>query len=190
MMSGTVLVTLGTIWVHYSGIPPTELVDGVSVPVQVDYFNWVPRGWFSKGIGYLVVFAASQMMIAGGLIRFVLGLPMTWARASFAAVLIWMELVLIFGIVPSEWLNLSQTDLNWSPQRIAFTVPSWLVLGNTIEISYAAIKDSISGVYNLGMLVVAGWFAFRWQQPKKRPPKPEPTPPLSPYGRPLVESKG
>ncbi len=94
---------------------------------------------------------------------------------------------MIFGIVPSEWLNLAQTDLDWSPQRVAFTVPPWLVLGNQLDISWAAIKDAISGTYNLVMLVAAAVFAYKLQDVgKPRPAADKPAVRISPYGRPLV----
>lgn len=149
--------------------------------------EWIPRGWFPKAIGYLLAFGASQLLIVGAALAFVLGRPMTWARATFAAFLVWMEFVLLFGIVPSEWLNLSQTDLDWSSQRIALTLPSWLVLGNQVDISWAVIKDSISMGYNLAILGGAAVFAYRLQDiGKGRPAKAEKPEKVSPYGRPLV----
>lgn len=186
---GTLTLAVGVWWVHYAKFPETELVNGVEVPVVVDYFNWVPRGWLPKAIGYLVAFGGSQLLLAGAAIGFVLGRPMTWARAAFAAFIAWVELVLIFGVVPSEWLNLTQTDLNWSLQRVAFTLPSWLVLGNQVDVSLAAIKDAISGAYNVGMLGAAAVFAYKIQDISKPKVKAEKPTPISPYGRPLVEGE-
>ena len=105
-----------------------------------------------KGVGYLVVFGASQMLVVGALFVWVLNQRMTWARALFAAFVTWIELVIIFGMVPSEWLNFAQTDLDWSSQRVAVTIPPVLVLGNDVQLSWAAIKDSISMGYHLVML--------------------------------------
>lgn len=177
MVFGTVLLAVAIFVVHYANSHPEA------------GFSWVPRGWFPKSIGYLGAFAASQLLIAGAVLVFVLGRPMTWARAGFAAFLAWMELVLIFGIVPSEWLNLSQTDLDWSIQRVAFTIPPWLVLGNAVEVSWGAIKDSISMGYNLMLLGAAAIFAFKVQGiGKDRPAQTEEPVKMSPYGRPLHRS--
>jgi hypothetical protein len=188
LAAGTVLMIVSVWWVHYAGFPPIEVVDGVERPLVVDYFNWVPRGWFWKVLGYIGAFVASQLLIAGAYIGFVLGEKMTWSRATFAAWLAWFELVLIFGIVPSEWLNLSQTDLDWSNQRVAVTIPSWLVLGNQVDISWAAVKDSISGIYHLVMLGAAAVFVYQFPNLFKPPPAgAEKAPKLSPYGRPLVK---
>jgi hypothetical protein len=186
LVAGALLLIAAVLWIHYSSFPRTTEIDGVEMPVVVDYFNWIPRGWFWKSLGYLSAFASSQLLLGGAVMAFVLGEKMTWARAAFTAWLVWIEFVLIFGIVPSEWLNLSQTDLDWSPQRVALAIPSWLVLGNDVSISFAALKDIISGGYHATMLAAAGVFAYKVQEigkPRKVAEKPAP---ISPYGRPLV----
>ena len=190
LLLGAVLMAAAVLWIHYSKLPETETVNGVATPLVVDYFNWVPRGWFWKSLGYLGALAASQMMLVGAAFLWVLNQKMTWARASFAAFLVWIELVMVFGIVPSEWLNLSQTDLDWSGQRIAFDIPPILMLGNEVSISWAAIKDAISGGYNVGVLAAAGLFAYLLQQIYKPPRKRAAAAKLSPYGRPMVKGDG
>ena len=186
LVAGAILLVVAVLWVHYSSFPRARFETGVEVPVVVDYFNWIPRGWFWKALGFLAAFAASQLMLAGAALAWVLGEKMTWARATFLAWLVWIELVLLFGMVPSEWLNLSQTDLDWSPQKIFVTLPAWLVLGNEVSISYAALKDIISIGYHNVALVAAIVFAYRIQgigKPRKVVEKPTP---VSPYGRPLI----
>ena len=188
LLGGGLLLAIAVWWIHYSSIPKTTVIGGLTVPIVVDYFNWVPRGWYWKALGFVAAFGASQMMLLGAALAFVIGRKMTWARASFLAWLTWIELVLIFGIVPSEWLNLSQTDLDWSPQKIFLSIPSWLVLGNTVDISFAALKDIISMGYHVVMLGVAAIFAYKIQdfgKPRKVAEKPVS---ISPYGRPLVRS--
>ena len=175
MALGAVALVVAVILVHYGSADSGEGLE------------WIPRGWVVKGIGYLIALAASQILIVGAALAFVLGRPMTWAVATFAAFLVWIEFVMLFGIVPSEWLNLSQTDLDWSTQRVAFTIPSWLVLGNQIDISWGVIKDSISMGYNLAILGGAAVFAYKIQDiGKGRPARAEKPEKTSPYGRPLV----
>ncbi|HJU51920.1 MAG TPA: hypothetical protein VJ815_06270 [Acidimicrobiia bacterium] len=188
MVGGALLLVVAVWWIHYSSFARTTLVDGVETPVIVDYFNWVPRGWYWKALGYVAAFAASQMLLLGAALAFVVGRRMTWALASFLAFLAWIELVLIFGIVPSEWLNLSQTDLDWSPQRIFVSIPSWLVLGNQVDISFAALKDIISMGYHVVMLGAAAVFAYKIQDFGKPRKAPEKVTQISPYGRPLIRS--
>lgn len=189
---GTLLMVVGVIVVHWAAIPQTEFVDGEFVPVTVDYLNWMPRGIWWKALGYVIAFVASQLMIVGAAFVFVLGRKMSWAVASIAATLAWMELVIIFGIVPSEWLNFSQTDLDWSSQRFVpglDPIPPFLVLGNEISISWAVVKDAISGTYNLVMLVAGGIFAYKIQDIYSGRPETakQPATTTSPYGRTLVK---
>lgn len=181
LVVGAVLLAVAVIVVHYAKFADSEAVAGA--------FGWIPRGWFPKSIGYLMAFGASQLLVVGAAIAFLLGRPLTWAGAAFAAFLAWMELVLIFGIVPSEWLNLSQTDLDWSSTRIALTIPAWLVLGNQVDVSFAAIKDIISMGYNGTMLMAGIVFAYKFRDIIGPSPAPTAKPEkISPYGRPLVRS--
>ncbi len=187
LLGGLVLMALAVWWIHFSSFPETEIVDGEVAPVVLTAFDWIPRTPISKGIGYLAAFAASQMLIVGGLFLWVLNQKMTWARATVAAFIAWIELVVIFAIVPSEWLNFAQTDLDWSSQRVALTIPPWLVLGNNVELSYAMLKDSISMGYHIVMLGAGAVFALELQKMYKgKPASAEKPEPKSPYGRPLL----
>jgi hypothetical protein len=192
LVLGFVAMVVGVIVVHWAQFPAEEFVDGQFVPFEVDYLNWMPRGIWWKALGYAIGFGASQLMVVGALFLFVLGRKMSWAVASFAAFLTWIQLVIIFGIVPSEFLNFTQTDLDWSSQRFVpglDPVPSFLVLGNDISISWAVIKDAISGTYNLVMLVLGGLFAYKVQDVYSGRPESAGTPDevTSPYGRTLVK---
>lgn len=189
---GTLAMILGVIVVHWASIPESDFVDGEFVPVVVDYLNWMPRGMWWKALGYVIAFGASQLMVVGALFVFVLGRKMTWAVASMAAFIAWVEMVIIFGIVPSEWLNFSQTDLDWSNQRLVpglDPIPSFLVLGNDISISWAVVKDTISMTYNMAMLVGGAILAYKLQDIYSGRPEAasEKAAATSPYGRTLVK---
>lgn len=188
---GTLLLAVAVWWIHFSSFPQTEIVDGVEVDVVLSSFDWVPRGWFWKALGYVAAFAASQLMIAGSALIWVLNQKLTWSRAVFAAFLAWIELLLLFGIVPSEWLNLAQTDLDWSSQRVALTIPPFLVLGNQVDISWAVVKDLISTGWHLVMIPAVAIFALQVQRMYDgRPASAEKAEPKSPYGRTLVKGGG
>ncbi len=184
LLIGTGVLIAGVIWIHFTSLPLDE--DG-------GLFDWIPRAvanspsalW--KALGYVTVGVASQMMILGAFFIWVLNQKMTWARAAFAAFLTWIELIVIFGMIPSEWLVFAQTDLDWSAQRVALVVPPILVLGNEVEISYAVLKDSISMGYHIVMLALGAVLAVQIQRIKEgRPPSAEKPEATSPYGRPLV----
>jgi hypothetical protein len=187
LVLGLLGLTIGVIWIHWASIPETELVDGVEVPVVVDFLDWFPRGIWWKAAGYLIVMGSTTMSLVGATFLWVLNQPMTWARATVAALITWVALVFFFGMVPSEWLNFATTDLEWSSQRVALEIPPFLVLGNTVDISWAAIRDSVQMSYSLGMLGVAAVLGLQIQKIKDgRPAKAAPAELISPYGRPLV----
>lgn len=188
---GTLMLAVAVWWIHFSSFPQTEVVDGVEVDVVLSSFNWVPRGWVWKSLGYVAAFAASQLMLAGAGLLWVLNQKMTWSRAMFAAFLAWLELLLLFGIVPSEWLNLAQTDLDWSSQRVALTIPPFLMLGNEVDISWAVVKDLISTGWHLVMIPAVAIFALQVQRMYDgRPASAEKPESKSPYGRTLVKGGG
>jgi len=191
LVAGTVLLAFFVVFLHYSSLPAEEFVDGTWVPVVVDYFNWIPRGWLPKGLSYLLIFGSSQLMVAGAALLWLLNVKMTWARAAFAAVLTWTEFVILWGIVPSEWLNFSQTDLDWSPTKQAFALPTWLMLGNEVSVSLSVLKDAISGGYYMVTIGLAIVFGYKIQGiHTDRPKEPTAEELVSPYGRPLVRGEG
>jgi len=190
LLLGILGLSLGVVWIHWAQLSETELVNGVEVPVVVDYLNWFPRGTLMKGLGYLIVLGTTTMALIGASFLWILNQKMTWARATVAAMLAWIALLFFFGIVPSEWLNFAQTDLEWGNDP-ALVIPAPLVLGNTVELSYSAIKDAISGGYHIALLVAAPLFALQLQKMKDgRPASAQPAEQKSPYGRPLVKGDG
>jgi hypothetical protein len=187
LIVGTLMLAVGVVIAHYAAFPETELIDGVEVAVQVDYLGWIPRGWQWVTLGQIIGFGGSQLMVIGALFLWFVGRKLTWARATFGAFIAWIQLVLYFGVVPSEWLNLTQGPLEFTSQRIAFTIPKWLVLGNEVDVSLTAVKDAVSGIYNTVMLGAAIVFAYKlqdWGKPKTGAAAEEKK---SVYGRPLVK---
>jgi len=188
LIAGLLGLVLGVIWIHWSSIPLTHVVDGVETAYAVDYLNWWPRGPLWKGLGYLVVLGATTLALIGATFLWVLNQKMTWARATVAGMIAWLALVFFFGMVPSEWLTYAQSDLDWSSQRIAVSIPPVLVLGNTVDLSWAMVKDSISMGYHIVMLGVAVVLTLQIQKIKEgRPASAAPVEKTSPYGRPLVK---
>jgi hypothetical protein len=176
---GSVVVVLGIIVAHYANFPDGE---------SVDYFGWIPRGWIPVTIGQIIAFTGSQIMVIGVAIGFLLDRKMTWARASFTAFVVFFQLVMYLGTIPSEWLNLTQGPLEWTEQSQFFTVPPWLVLNNDISISLAFVKDFVSINYNMGILTAMIIFAYKIQDwGKPLPDEGAAEPAVSPYGRPLVK---
>jgi hypothetical protein len=190
LLGGLVGLVISIIWLHWASFPVTEVVNGVEMPFVVDTMNWFPRGLWWKGAAYLIIGGATTFILIGALMLWVLNQRMTWARATVAAMISWLALLFIFGIVPSEWLNFAQTELEWGKETF-LVIPPILVLGNNIEISYAVIKDSISMGYHLVMLGAGAVLALQLQKVKEgRPASAQRVEQKSPYGRPLVKGDG
>ena len=143
-------ITIGVIIAHFAGFPKGEVID---------YFNWMPRGWLMQTIGQFLAFSAGQLFLLGLALLAWQDTPMTWARAAYLSLLSWIQLTLIFGVFPSEWLNLSQGPLEWTNQREFIKFPPILFLNNEIGLSMAALKDliqlGISTNFLIAGLVVA-----------------------------------
>jgi hypothetical protein len=187
LLGGLVGLVIGVIWLHWASFPKTEVVNGVEIPFVVDTMNWFPRGIWWKAGAYLFIGGVTTFALIGSLMLWVLNQRMTWARATVAAMITWLALLFFFGIVPSEWLNFAQTDLEWGNDTF-LVIPPILVLGNNVEISYSVIKDSVSMGYHLVMLGAGAVFAIQLQKIKEgRPASAQPVERTSPYGRPLVK---
>lgn len=144
----------------------------------------VPRGWLPATIAQSVALGGVLVAMAGATVGWIYGRPMTWASAMLGAVLFTSLMFVIFAVIPNQFLTLVQSDLEWTPQKIFFTVPPILVLGNEVSISYSALKDVISAGFTGTMLIVIPVIMWRWQGREERAAAPKPTP-VSQYGRPM-----
>lgn len=177
VVGGTVSI-VAALATHFVGLPKFN-------NLGVEIYPAIPRAWQLEVLGQIVSLGGVLLFMAGVAIGFLYGRKMTWALASIGAALFTALTIILFGIVPNEWLTLAQATWQWTPQRIAFTLPRWLTLNNEVAISYSAIKDAVSGGYTV---VVTGAIAvamIKWQTREARAPKAAPPEPVSPYGRPL-----
>lgn len=155
-----------------------------------ELWGFVPRGWVWATLGQTVALGGVLLMMAGVTLALVYDRPMTWARAAIGGFLFVALLLILFGVVPNQWLTLAQAELEWTPTKLLVTVPPALVLQNDVSVSFAAFKDMIAGGYAVVVLVVIIIVMIKWQdhQKEKASAKPKPTP-VSKFGRPMrVES--
>jgi len=179
LVVGLAIFTAGFMAVHFIGLPETDSIGR-------DLYPFVPRGWQWDIGAKIVALVGSQIAIAALVFGWLFDRPMTWARASVGAVIFTMEILVWLAIVPNEWLGLTQGEFAWTAQKVAFTLPSWLVLNNDVAISYGAIKDIVSGTYSAVVLgaVLVGMYQYQEWNKTRGEPKPLP---LSDYGRPVVK---
>jgi hypothetical protein len=185
---GSALLIGGTVLAHLTHLPLTDTVGRpiFSAIPRCAFFEPDPNAcWVLPALSQSIAFAGSQILIAGIVIGWIFDRPMTWALASVAAFLFTLEMIILLGIVPNEMLAITQGPLEWTDQKIAFTIPAWLVLNNEVAISYGVIKDMIVAGYSTTVLIAVIIGAYQLQEWNKRRGEPR-APTTSQYGRPVV----
>ncbi|MFC2153743.1 hypothetical protein ACFLQ7_03845 [Actinomycetota bacterium] len=147
-------------------------------------FVGFPRGWVPALIAQTIALGGVLLSMAGIALAFLYKRQLTWARAMIGALLFAALMFVLFAIVPNQMLTIFQSTLEWTPQKIFLTVPPWLVLGNDLSISYAALKDMIVAGYVTTLLILLPVVMYQWQERAKKADEPKPEP-VSNYGRPM-----
>jgi hypothetical protein len=176
---GIILTTIGVLAAHYAAIDELDQFGR-------EAWTWVPRGWQFELVGQLVALTGVLIAMGGTALAFLFERTLTWARASLGAALFVGLMLIIFAIIPNEWLTLTQAVWEWTPQKTFITIPSWLVLNNEVSISMAALKDIVSGTYAVVALGAVAVGMYQWQERSKKlaaAPKQE----VSQYGRPMTK---
>lgn len=176
---GLAILTLGVMWAHFTELSP---VNQFEEPI----YEFIPRGWIWTTIGQIIAITGAQIAMIGVVVAFVWERHLTWARASIGASIFVLQAIIIFGMIPNQWLTLTQSQLEWTPQKIAFTLPRLLTLNNEVTISYAVIKDVVSAGY-ASTALLAWPFIMVWWQKRELAKKDGPPPvEISAYGRPMA----
>jgi len=149
-----------------------------------EIYPLIPRAWPVVVGAQIVSLGGVLLAMAGLAFAYVYRRPLTWARATVGAGLFTGLTLILFGIIPNQFLTIAQSTWEWTPTKTFLTIPPILVLGNHVSISYAALKDMISGGYAVVVLLAVAITMVRWQERAKESSKPKPTP-VSGYGRPL-----
>ncbi len=189
LVAGFALLVFGILMAHFPGLPATDSLGRdlyPSIPRCAWFENNPAACWIIPTTGQAIAFVGSQILLGAIIFGWIYGKPMTWAGATVAALVFTVEMLLLFGVVPNQWLTLTQGTFEWTGQKIAFTLPKWLVLNNDVSISYGVIKDVVSGGYSATLLgaIAVGMYQIQERGKKGAVPKPQP---VSTYGRPLVK---
>jgi formate hydrogenlyase subunit 3/multisubunit Na+/H+ antiporter MnhD subunit len=104
-----------------------------------------------------------------------IGTPVTWGEAMVAGTWVFAIMLLIYGIVPHQWLNYADNELLWRPDKLLVGISSGGVvwgndakdLGGTgrILINYQAIRDIVATVI---YIVALGGQMYLWSIWQKR----------------------
>lgn len=167
---GLILLTVGVLMAHFTGLPETN-------DLGRDIYPHIPRClsienagacWVLPTTGLFIGFIGSQILLAAIAYGWILGRPLTWAGATVGAMILTLELIILFGIIPNQWLVLTGETLDWGVIR---------VLG-------------VAG-YGAVMLGVITFAAYKLQGQAERLPADGPPPPprLSHYGRTIIKGE-
>jgi hypothetical protein len=190
IVTGSVLLVFGVFAAHFTGLPETDSLGRELYPRIPRCLGFEGEAcWVIPTSMQLLALIGSQLVFAGIAVGWILGKPLTWARATAGALLFTVEMLILFGVVPNEWLALTQGTWEWTNQKIAFTIPSWLVLNNEVSISYGVIKDVVSGGYSAVMLGIVAVTIYQLQERPKRKAAQAKSEKVSSFGRPLVRGR-
>lgn len=121
------------------------------------------------------------------------GTPMTWGEGFAAATFMFALMLMLYGIVPNQWLIWADNELGWRSDSIGVPTPFGRLWPDgltffgrgRLEITAQVVRDLIATVIYVvgfgGQLV--GW--LMWQKRGKRTAAP-PAIETSAFGRPLV----
>ncbi len=104
-----------------------------------------------------------------------IGTPVTWGEAMVGGAWVFGIMLLVYGIVPHQWLTFADNELLWRPDKLLVGISSAGVvwgngakdLGGTgrILINYQAIRDIIATVI---YVVALGGQMYLWSVWQKR----------------------
>jgi hypothetical protein len=92
-------------------------------------------------------------------------LPPTWAQSMLGATAVFGLFILIYGVVPHEWLTWADSGLNLREDRIL--IDTWAV-----DFSGRALRDIVATFIYIGGLVINTWMWIAWQKRGTAKPKP------------------
>ncbi len=92
-------------------------------------------------------------------------LPTTWAQAMLGALAIFALFLLIYGVVPHEWLT-------WADSKLGLREDKILLDTKPIKFSGRALRDIVATVIYIVFLGFNTWMWIAWQKRGTAKPKP------------------
>ena len=91
-------------------------------------------------------------------------LPATWAQSMLGATAVFALFLLIYGVVPHEWLTWADSKLNLREDRIL--IDTW-----AIDFSGRALRDIVATMIYIVFLGMNTWMWIAWQKRGTAKPK-------------------
>ena len=92
-------------------------------------------------------------------------LPTTWAQAMLGGATVFALFLLIYGVVPHEWLTWADSSLGLREDKIL--IDTW-----AIDFSGRALRDIVATVIYIVGLGINTWMWIAWQKRGTAKPKP------------------
>ena len=93
-------------------------------------------------------------------------LPATWAQSMLGATAVFALFLLIYGVVPHEWLTWADSGLGLREDKILFNA------FGAIEFSGRALRDIVATMIYIFGLGANTWMWIAWQKRGSAKPKP------------------
>src|SRR5215212_4262868 len=91
------------------------------------------------------------------------GTPLTWGEAMFGAMVVFLAVFLMYGVVPHQWLAYADNELGWRKDKIVFGPGDAIDKFLPFTVTYEAIRDIIAaGIYIVALGVQIALFGM-WQ---------------------------
>ena len=152
-------------------------------PFALRNLSQEPGRFFISLLLCLVSFAVFMWMVR----RPKSELPTTWAQAMLGATAVFALFLLIYGVVPHEWLTWADSSLGLREDKILFNA------FGAIEFSGRALRDIVATVIYIVGLGINTWMWIAWQKrgtakPKAAPAAATPEPAgTSAFSRPVTK---
>ena len=92
-------------------------------------------------------------------------LPTTWAQSMLGATAVFGLFLLIYGVVPHEWLT-------WADSKLGLREDKILLNSRPIKFSGRALRDIVATFIYIFFLGVNTWMWIAWQKRGSAKPKP------------------
>ena len=138
-------------------------------------------------LGSLVLTIAMTLVIIPLAKRRPIGTPLTWGEAMFAAVYSFFVMFLAYGVVPHQWLNHADSELNWRADRLVVgpKIGSEHILQKLpFVLTRQVFRDIVAATIYIVFLTLHVYVWVWWQ--KRGQAKAGAKELTSAYGRPLV----
>ncbi len=121
------------------------------------------------------------------------GTRMTWGEGYLAATFVFAWMLMVYGIVPNQWLAWADNELGWRSDSIGVPTPFGRLWPEGVtffgrgrlEVTAQVIRDLIATLIYIVAFVgqIVGWL---WWQKRGKKTAPPPAIETSAFGRPLV----